>query len=60
LLALVVVFVASACSDPNSGSSSHLSSSDGAESFDASRQAFVYAAIIRQLVTKDAGFGGAP
>lgn len=60
LLALIAVFAASACSDSNSGVSHPGSSNDGAESFHASRQALVYAAVIRQLVTKDAGFGGAP
>lgn len=59
LLTLVAVLV-SACTGSNSGPSHPNRGGATAESHRASQAALVYAAVIRQLVTKDHGFGTAP
>ena len=58
VVALFAVLVASACGGTAGQGSTHPQGSDGAGQ--ASRDALVYAAVIRQLVTEDHGFGGAP
>jgi hypothetical protein len=59
LLTLVAVVMASACGGSNSGSIEPKRSGGASEDVHASQASLVYAAVIRQLVTKDHGFGGA-
>ena len=60
VLLVVALVVASACNTSTPGSSNPTNTRATADGVHASRAALVYAAVIRQLVTKDAGFGGAP
>jgi hypothetical protein len=62
LVLIGVLLAASACSwsDGDSSSPNSPAASSGRDAARPSREALVYAAVIRQLVTKDHGFGGAP
>ena len=60
LLAMIAVLVASACNTSKSGSSDPTGGGATADASHTSRGALVYAAVIRQLVTNDHGFGSGP
>jgi len=60
LVAVVLVVLASACGESNSGSANRTADGAMSDAAPKAQDALVYAAVIRQLVAHDHGFGSAP